>query len=197
MHRARTPWRSVSAASSSFRATAADTCYPLVPEPGHWRSTSTAGIRGAVVDVHGAEVGGFGARLRYWWPVGVVVTMVPSCTWVAQPRRSFVRLQRVQRPLPLRRSVSPPLATARAWSACRIGAPHHGVRHTWSRAVRNTRATCGKSRRRAFVAARPAAARATTNAAAASTIDDIRSILPSRQQNADVDGTSKHLIRTY
>ena len=59
-----------------------------------------------------------------------------------------------QRPLPLRRSVTPPLLTATAWSACRIGAPHQGVRQIWSRAARNMRAVWGKSRRRASVASR-------------------------------------------
>jgi hypothetical protein len=29
--------------------------------------------------------------------------------------------------------VRPPSATARTWSACRIGASHHGVRQRWSR----------------------------------------------------------------
>src|SRR6478672_13617789 len=81
--------------------------------------------------------------------------MAPSpWTWVLQPARSFVRLHAAQRPLPLRRSVSPPLATASAWSACRIGAPQNGVRQVWSRAVRNIRAACGKSRRRASVVIR-------------------------------------------
>jgi hypothetical protein len=64
------------------------------------------------------EVGGFGARLVYRCPVGVVVVVVmPSRTRVAQPVRSLVRLQRAQVPSPLLSSVAPPLLTATAWSA--------------------------------------------------------------------------------
>ena len=49
------------------------------PEPGHCSSISMGGSQGS-------ECGGRGGRLACWWPVGVVVTMVPSRTWVAHPR---------------------------------------------------------------------------------------------------------------
>ena len=51
----------------------------------------------------------------------------------AQPGSSLVWLQSAQRPWPLSALVGPPTASGRMWSACRTGAPHHGVRQYWSR----------------------------------------------------------------
>ena len=113
---------------------------------GQWNSMRRGGR-------HGPDRGGRGGRLMCRCPVGVVVVIAPPWTRVAQPIVSFARLQAAQQPLPLRRSVSPPLLTARAWSVCRIGASQYGVRQNWSRAMRNIRATCGKSRLRASVPA--------------------------------------------
>jgi hypothetical protein len=75
--------------------------------------------------VQRGDCGGRGGSPWWVWPVGVVVLMVPvSPMWVVHSGRSLVMLHWAQRPLPFRRSMTPPLLTARAWSACRIGAPH-------------------------------------------------------------------------
>ncbi|HEY5844366.1 MAG TPA: hypothetical protein VIU87_23420, partial [Mycobacterium sp.] len=71
---------------------------------------------GASVRIVVGGVVGSGAGVR----LGVLVVIAPPWMRVAQPMVSLVRLQAAQRPSPLRRSVTPPLLTARAWSVCRI-----------------------------------------------------------------------------
>ena len=74
--------------------------------------------------------------------------MVPSRPGVARhPATSLVWLQRSHSPWPLLALVGPPAAAGVTWSACRIGAPHHGVRQNRSRMVRNWRSPSGNSRR--------------------------------------------------
>ena len=65
---------------------------------------------------------------------------------LASPGACLAWLHASHRPWPLSPVVRPPSAAARAWSRCRIGASHHGVRQNRSRRVTNRRSELRNSR---------------------------------------------------
>ena len=72
----------------------------------------------------------------------------PSTVRVVQPGASLAWLQASHKPWMFSALVVPPARTGRMWSKCRMGAPHHGVRHTWSLAAMNRAKPSGTSRAR-------------------------------------------------